>query len=313
MLEAITLDQLRTFLAVTDEGSFSAAGRKLGRVQSAVSHAMVNLEAQLGVRLWDRSTKRPTLTAEGAALVAAARRVMTDVDALGRIAEGMVGGLEPVLALAVDALVPIRALVDLCREFALRFPTVQLRIHTEILSAVSSLVADGTCQMGVVGPAAHGPGLEREHLAVVRMIPVVGKTHPLARRRGSIPTAQLGEHIHIVLSERAGGRPTPDQGVLSAHTWRVGDLGTKHALLVAGLGWGNLPEHVAAEDLARGRLVEIRPAAWGPDEWRLSLSLAHRPELVKGPATRWVMARLKELCLRDLGGVRKRVPPRRSR
>lgn len=62
MLDALTLDQLRTFIAVVDEGSFSSAGRRLRRVQSAVSHSMANLESQLGVRLWDRSTKVPTLT-----------------------------------------------------------------------------------------------------------------------------------------------------------------------------------------------------------------------------------------------------------
>ena len=105
--------------------------------------------------------------------------------------------------------------------------------------------------------------------------------------------------LHIVLGERGGAR-TPDQGVLSTHTWRVSDLGTKHALLRAGLGWGNLPEHLVRGDLARRRLVAIRPAAWSEDEWRLSLALVHRTDVILGPAARWLVEQMGQLCLKEL-------------
>ncbi|SEN05916.1 transcriptional regulator, LysR family [Stigmatella aurantiaca] len=301
MLDAITLDQLRTFVAVVDEGSFSAAGRKLRRVQSAVSHAMANLETQLGVQLWDRSTKIPTLTGEGTVLLAAARRICADVDAFKRMAEGFVEGLESSIALAVDALLPVRALVDLCREFSAKFPSVQLRLYTDTLSAVSELVLEGTCQLGVVGPAAQTQGLERQHLSTVRMIPVAAKNHPLAQLQGPVPTQVLAEYVNIVLSERGGSRQTADQGLLSSNVWRVADLHTKHAFLRAGLGWGNMPEHLVQEELASGQLVRLRPAAWGEDQWVLSLSIVYRPDLSKGPATRWLLERMTELCLRDIG------------
>jgi DNA-binding transcriptional LysR family regulator len=229
-----------------------------------------------------------------------ARRICADVDAFKHVAEGLVGGLEPSISLAVDAILPVRALVDLCREFAAKFPTVQLRLYTDTLSAVSTLVHNGTCQIGVVGPAAQAQGLERQHMAVVRLVPVVAKDHPLAKMRGRIKTEVLAEHVNIVLSEQRGARQTPDQGVLSSHTWRVADLGTKHALLLGGLGWGNMPEHVVQGDLTAGRLVRIRPAAWAEDEWRLSLSIVHRPDLSKGPATIWLLERMVELCLREL-------------
>jgi DNA-binding transcriptional LysR family regulator len=300
-LADFTLDQLRTFLAVVDEGSFSAAGRKLHRVQSAVSHAMANLEAQLGVQLWDRSTKVASLTAHGKVVLASARRLCSEANALARVAHGLVGGLEAELSLALDALLPVRALVDLTREFAEAFPTVELRVYTETLSAVAALVRAGTCQIGVVGQAASTTGLEREHLLSVHLVTVVAPSHPLAAaaKRG-IKTEQLAQHVHIVLSAR-GDERTPDQAVLSPHTWRIADLSTKKALLLAGLGWGNLPEHMVGEDLAEGRLVRIRPAAWGEDEWRLSLAVVYRPALSQGPAARWVLERLPALCTREVG------------
>src|SRR5271163_2900798 len=92
--DPITLDQLRAFLAVVEEGSFSAAARKLKRVQSAISTAMANLEDQLGVPLWDRSTKIAKLTDQGQTVLAAARRVLLEVDALKRVTAGMVLGIE---------------------------------------------------------------------------------------------------------------------------------------------------------------------------------------------------------------------------
>ncbi|ATB37036.1 LysR family transcriptional regulator [Cystobacter fuscus] len=301
MLDAVTLDQLRTFIAVVDEGSFSSAGRKLKRVQSAVSHAMANLETQLGVRVWDRSTKIPTLTEEGRVLLASARRICAEVDSLRRVAEALVSGLEPSVSLVVDAILPVRALVDLCKEFAVKFPTVQLRLYTDTLSGVSARVFDGSCQVGVVGPAASAQGLARQHLTSVRMIPVVAREHPLAKVQGRLTTQALAEYVHIVLSERDGMGRTEDQAILSSNTWRVADLSTKHALLLAGLGWGNMPEHLVKDDLARGRLVRLETAAWGEDTWLLSLSVVHRPELAKGPATRWLLQRMAELCSRELG------------
>ncbi len=301
MLDALTLDQLRTFIAVVDEGSFSSAGRRLRRVQSAVSHSMANLESQLGVRLWDRSTKVPTLTEEGRVLLTGARRICAEVDALKRVAESFATGLETSVSLIVDAILPMRAIVDLCREFAVKFPTVQLRLSLDTLSAVSARVLDGTCQVGVIGPAAQARGLERKHLTSVRMVPVVSREHPLARLPGRLEAAAFADHVHIVLSERDHTQTTDDQALLCSNTWRVADLGTKHALLRGGLGWGNMPEHMVKEDLASGRLVRLEVAAWGEDTWLLALSIVHRPELLKGPATRWLLERMAELCWRDLG------------
>lgn len=311
MLDRITLDQLRMLLAVADEGSFSAAARKLTRVQSAVSHAMANLESQLAVTLWDRSTKIPTLTDQGRIVLTAARRVCDDADALARLADGLSAGLEATLSLCVDAVFPVTALVDLCREFGEKYPAVELRVHTETLGAVAARVLDGTCQIGVMGPAAHARGLERMnltriHLTKVRMIPVVARRHPLAGVRGRVSSERLSREVQIVLSERGDTR-SPDQAVLGTRTFRVVDLYTKRELLLAGLGWGNLPEHTARADLRAKRLVRLRPAAW-PDEGHvLALSVIHEPGLVMGPATVWLLERMKTLCKRDTAPLRAKV------
>lgn len=306
MLDAITLDQLRTLVAVADEGSFSAAARKLRRVQSAVSHTIAALESQLSLVLFDRTGKAPVLTAHGRAVLASARRVCGQADALRTLADELAEGLEPAVALCVDTLFPTGILVAVCRDFRAQHPSVTLRVHSETLSAVAGLVADGSCQLGVCGPAAQTGGLVRTPLLTVRMLPVVAPEHPLAAAASSgrrLSITELSEHVQVVLSERgsepdggSGDAGTTDQGVLSPCTWRVMDLTTKHALLLGGLGWGNLPEHRVAEDLAAGRLVRIQPEAWREDEHVLTMSVIHRPSARLGPASRWLLKRLRELC-----------------
>lgn len=295
MTDPVTLEQLRAFLAVVEEGSFSAAARRLKRVQSAVSHAIAALEQRLGLTLLDRSTRNVALTPQGEALLVAARRVCAQADSLRGLAIELRGGLEPAVSLCVDALFPLAVLVSLCRGFATRFPSVQLRVHTETLSSVVAMVQGGVCDLAVASAAVPSTGLDRYHLMMVEMVPVVSASHPLAARRSPIEGEVLRGHTQIVLSER-GGERNPDHGVLSPHTWRVADLGSKHALLLGGLGWGNMPRHMIQDDLRAGRLFEIRPEAWAPEEHRISLSVVHRPGLVMGPATRWFLQEMKSLC-----------------
>ena len=78
MIDSLTLDQMRILVAVADAGSFSAAARKLGRVQSAISQSIQTLETTLGLVLFDRSGKTPQLTDAGKALVGDARVLIAD-------------------------------------------------------------------------------------------------------------------------------------------------------------------------------------------------------------------------------------------
>jgi DNA-binding transcriptional LysR family regulator len=263
-------------------------------VQSAVSTAMANLEDQLALPLWDRSQRAATLTDQGHAILIAARRVLAEFDGLRQLAAGMTSGLEPTVSLCVDAVFPIAALVEMCRDFASEFPTVELRVDVQTMSVVAQRVLDGAATAGVAVSAVSPAVLERRALTPIHMVPVVAARHPLAKKRGRLALAALVEHIQIVLAERGGD--VPDQGVLSPHTWRVHDLDTKRAMLRAGLGWGNLPLHMVHADLRKKRLVRIRPAAWADDEHTLHLAIVYRRDTALGPAHRWVFDQLSRLC-----------------
>ena len=157
MLDGVSLDQLRTFIAAVDEGSFSAAGRRLGRAQSVVSQTMANLESQLGVRLFERGGRLPVLTAAGKALLTDARTVAHSMDLFKARARGLAGGLEPEVSIVVDVMFPTEVLTSAVAAFHAEFPNTPLRISVDGLGAVIEPVLDGRCAFGIRGTLPISP------------------------------------------------------------------------------------------------------------------------------------------------------------
>ncbi len=285
-----TLDQLRVFAAVAETGSFSAAARRLHRAQSAVSYAIANLEELLGLALFERGHRRPLLTEAGRAVLADARRVGRLVDDLRARATGLTAGLEAEVGLAVDVMFPTARLVAVLEAFAQEFPTVALRLRVEALGGVVAQVLARACGIGISGPMGVAvEAIERRPLCQIELVPVCAPAHPLAGLPTPLPAAALHEHVQLVLTDRSPLTDGQDFGVISPRTWRLGDLGAKHALLRAGLGWGNMPVHMVADDLRAGTLVRLDPGRAGI---MFQLMLVKRADTPPGPATRWLAERL---------------------
>ena len=294
MLDGVTLDQFRTFLAAVDEGSFSAAGRRLGRAQSVVSQTLANMEGQLGIQLFDRSGRVPVLTESGRALLPDARAVAGTVDAFKARARGLAGGLEAELSVAIDVMLPTPILTHAVAEFSLRFPDVPLRLYVEALGAVLQPVLDGNCAFGIIGTLPEVPtSVVRERLMEVQMVPVVSPSHPLGHHPGPVTINDLSGHVQLVLTDRSSLSKGMEFGVVSAKPWRLADLGSKHAFLKAGMGWGGMPLDLVQADVDSGALVILdvveipKRGAW------LTLSAAFRAEAPPGPAGRWLIAQIK--------------------
>lgn len=282
-----SLDQLRILVTIVETGSLAAAGRRLGRATSAISYALVNLEAQLGVALFHRAaTRRLELTTAGGVVLAEARTLARGVDTLRARVKGLQGGLEAEVALVVDVMLPTDRLVAALTAFQAHFPTVAVRLHVEALGAVIQRVEDGTAGLAVCGPL-HSPSetMVQRSLPGVMMIPVAAPGHPLTAP--SVESGAARDHLQLVLTDRSPLTAGRDFGVLAVRSWRLADLGAKHALLRAGAGWGNMPEPMVAEDLARGRLVRLMLPEWSGDVY--PLVLIHPVHSPPGPAARWLM------------------------
>jgi DNA-binding transcriptional LysR family regulator len=293
MLDGVTLDQLRTFIAAVDEGSFSAAGRKLRRAQSVVSQTLANLEAQLGVKLFDRSARYPQLTEEGRSLLADARAVADNIDGFKARARAMREGLEPELSVLVDVMLPMEALTRAAAHSRKTYPHTPLRLYVEALGGVIKPVLDGDCSIGVIGSLPLVPeDLQSEALLNVPFVTVVNPSHPLARTRGVASASTIARHVQLVLTDRTVLSRGRSFGVLSPLTWRLSDLGAKHAFLKAGLGWGHMPLHIVKTDLDSGALVKIRVEGT-PRDMTMPMMVVFRKDAPPGPAGRAFIAQLK--------------------
>lgn len=295
MLDGVSFDQLRTFVAAADEGSFSAAARRLRRTQSSVSETIANLETQLGVTLFDRSSRYPRLTTEGGVLLADARALVAGVDCMKARAKGISGGLEAELAAVIDVFFPIAAITGASHEFRTAFPATPLRLYVEALGGAVQPVLDGRASFGLVGSLPTLPaGLMAERIASIDFVMVAAADHPLAAHQGLIPQHELARHVQLVLTDRSDLSAGREFGVMSPSTWRLADLFAKHAFLVSGLGWGGMPLHTVAKEIAEGRLVVLSIQDIPPGGLSLPMSAVYRTSSPPGPAGRWMIERLKQ-------------------
>lgn len=287
-----SLDQLRIFLAVEKTGSFGGAARAMGRAISAVSYGIAQMEAQLGVTLFEREgSRKPVLTEAGRGLLPEARAIADRADALLAKTKSLHAGLESDVGLVVDVMVPGEATAQVLREFRAMFPTVALRLQIEGLGAVAACLLDGSSELAIGGPViGDHPELERQMIGEVELIPVAAPDHPLAQP--DIAPGASREHLQLILTDRSKLTEGREFSVLSPLSWRLGDLGAKHALLKQGIGWGNMPRPMVAGDLERATLVELDLPEKPGDDY--TLSAIWRRDTRPGPATSWLIDTFRE-------------------
>ena len=291
-----SLDQLRVFVAVIDAGGFANAARLLQRTQSVISYAIASLEEQLNVVLLDRGKRKPVLTEAGKALLADARAVAGKVDGLRARARALAGGMEATVSLVVDVLFPAPVLVAVLEAFKRTHPTVTLRLHTDAPYAVAQRILEGTCQIGVGGDAAAHDALQRRGTGHVTMLAVAAPGHPLAQWPVPLPATVLRDYTQLTLAHGAapaanpgGAESGPGAGMAD---WQMADPGAFRALLLAGLGWGYLPQALARDDLENGRMVRLALVEGAQRDY--PMHVLQRTDEQAGPAGTWLMDRFAE-------------------
>jgi DNA-binding transcriptional LysR family regulator len=294
MLDRLTLDQLRALIAVAETGSFSAAARKLGRVQSAISQSIQSLEDTLGVELFDRGAKTPKLNETGRVLLQDAYGLVHGADALRARAESIAADIEPELTLAVDSMFPNRVLMETLRVFGPQFPNVSVTLFTEGLGAAEQRLRDGVARLGIYSPlsTAQSNDLEWEPMTSIEMVPVVATSHPLAHEPLPLERHTLEKYVQLVLTDRTPLSQNLRGGIVSLHIWRFADLGTRLEFLLAGFGWCNMPRHLVRDHIRAGRLKEL--AIKDRNNLTLPMHIVYDRGRPPGKAGRWFIEELRK-------------------
>jgi hypothetical protein len=186
------------------------------------------------------------------------------------------------------------------RAFQAAFPTVALRLHVEALGAVAAMVIDQAAVIGISGPFVTGVAdLDSCLAGSTVLVPVASPDHPLGSMTQIAPGAGR-DYTQLVLSDRSSFTTGQDFAVISAKTWRLADLGAKHALLKEGIGWGNMPLPMVVDDLAAGRLVRLAMPDFTGGIFRFAG--IWRRDTPPGPAARWLLDQFTALGLSDGDG-----------
>ena len=256
---AFSSDSLTLFLAVLDSGSFSAAARKLGRVPSAVSMAIAQLEAELDLSLFDRASRKALPTAAALALEPQARQVVAQFNLLDAQALQLHQGLERRLVLAMAPELQTGRWSRPLERLAERFPNLQIEVRSAPQTEAVRMLHEGSAQLALV---FERPGIdERESFLEAGsqlLIAVASPRHPVALA-GEEPMAEerLAEQRQIMV---ASGEPTGSDPrlVLSRRIWLTDSYLATLELVQAGLGWAYLPQPLVQPLLDAGSLREVR-------------------------------------------------------
>ena len=285
---SFSLDQLQAFVAAAETGSFSAAGRRLRKAQSAISTQISNLETDLGLPLFTREGRNPALTPAGQRLLLEARVMLDRREHLLGLARSLEQGVENRLVIAIDELYPEHALGALFAEFAQEFPFVELEILFPLMEDVSKLVQEGTADLGVMWrQEVLPPELGFHTIGWVALKLVCGRDHPLAKTR--VEWEELKRHRQILVAARSDG-PEKQRMRVAAEVWWVESHWVILEMVKHGIGWAFVSDHVIAASPAASFLVTPELQFDGQD-WPVAMELVWHKQRPCGPAAAWLRDR----------------------
>lgn len=263
----VSLDSLRMLDAIERRGSFAAAAAELCVVTSSVTHAVKNLEQEIGMVLFDRSGRRARFTSEGRQVLERGRRLLGEADGFDAEVRRIATGWEPRLVLCVDQVLRMAPLLPLVETFFKAAPQTSLTIRREAAAGSWDALLSGRADR-VVGAPADGPaggGYESAPLLGPRFVLCAAPSHPLAAFTGVVPDEEMARHRAVVVGDTTRALPQLQYGLMhNRMTLAVPDTDAKIQAILAGIGCGFVPERLARSHARAGRLALLRTASPHP-------------------------------------------------
>lgn len=274
--KALTPDALVMIDAIARTGSFAAAARELGKVPSALTYSVRQLEEALDVLLFDRRSRQAEFTAAGEELLHEGRRLLEQMEAVAHRVRRIATGWESQLSIAVDGVISRVTIFELCEAFYSlispagaapaggdaepRAAATRLRLRTEVMTGTWEALISGQVDLAigiVFGPERSTEGgFQMRPLGEMPFVFVVAPHHPLARATEPITDAELIRHRAVAVADSAQRLAPASVNLLAGQdVLTVPSTTAKIEAQIRGLGCGYLPEPLARDHLAAGRLV----------------------------------------------------------
>ncbi|MBV4533769.1 LysR family transcriptional regulator [Pseudomonas sp. SWRI107] len=253
----LSSDTIELFLAVLDRGSFSAAARALGRVPSAISMAIGNLEAELGYALFERGSREVRPTAQALALEPHARLIAEQLGLLAVHALELSQGLESSLAIAVVPDIDQRPLLAAIGRLAERYPLLDIELLAAPQEEALQLLDSGRAALALAFAGLHvDPQRSFQHVGMESLVAILSPGHP-ALVQGRIRNLEDLVGLRQVLIASRDLPLSDPRSLIGTSHWRTDSFDLAVQMVEAGLGWGDLPLSRVAPFIADGRLVRL--------------------------------------------------------
>lgn len=295
-----TSDQLKAFIATVEHGSFSAAARQLGKAQSTISNAVINLEIETGIELFDRSERNPQLSTAGRALLADASNVLRSQDEFDAHASYLHSQPETHLCLAIEQSVWSSALLPVLEEFERLFPYVTLELLDPGSSDVGELIRDDRADFGMMFAQEVSPrGFRFQGIGYSRLLTVCSPDHALVEHQ-PVDLVQLRQYRQLEIHSRYPNQSGNESRRHSPRYWLLESPYVAIDLVARGLGWAILNQAVVAEKLTNGDIVSLQ-LSFEKTEMLQGVDIVWSESRQPGKAGHWMLERLLSLTVDDLG------------
>ena len=302
---ALTPDALQMMDTIARTGSFAAAAREMGRVPSALTYSVRQLEDALDVLLFDRRSRQAQLTAAGQELLDEGRRLLAEMDAVANRVRRVSTGWESELTVAVDDVISRLTVFELVEGFFAQRgadgngPGTRLRLRSEVLAGLWEALVNGQADLAI-GAMMNSPpqsGIELRLLGEVDFVFAMAPHHPLAQVDGPLSDAQILAHRAVAVADSAQKLSPVTVNLLPGQdVFTVPTMAAKIEALIRCLGVGFVPEPQVREQLRLGRLAarpvqRARLPAQLGYAWRSGATTQPR-KAPQGLALQWWLAQL---------------------
>lgn len=308
----LTPEALSMMEVIARTGSFAAAAREMGKVPSALTYNVRQLEDALDVLLFDRGSRQARFTAAGEELLHEGLRLLEQMEAVASRVKRVATGWETQLTLAVDGVISRLTMFELCEAFyalqpdgAVGGPGTRLRLRTEVLAGTWEALVRGQADLAIgVGTDRTLPaGIQMQPLGSLAFVFAVAPHHPLAAVEGVISDTELLRHRAVAVADSAQHftpltvNLLPGQDVLT-----VASMQAKIEAQIRCMGCGFIPEPLAREHIAAGRLVTKEVQRPAPEvrmgyAWRAPTTSGGRRGTM-GQALKWWLGQLESPATR---------------
>jgi DNA-binding transcriptional LysR family regulator len=308
---ALTPDALTMIDTIARTGSFAAAARELGKVPSALTYSVRQLEEALDVLLFDRRSRQAKFTAAGEELLSEGRRLLAETAAVANRVRRVASGWETQLSVAVDDALSRLTVFELCEAFYALDPQgkassgtlgnggpgTRLRLRTEVLAGTWEALVSGQADLAIgVGMQSPPTGVAMETLGDLAFVFAVSPQHPLAAVKEPLNDVELLRYRAVAVADTAQHMSPltvnllPGQDVLT-----VSSMAAKVEALLRGMGCGYIPEPMARPHLRSGALLlkkTLRPNAVARMGYAWRCGSGRRERAALGLGLQWWLKQL---------------------